>query len=97
MGAPDTVSPTAADETSRRITFWEQAEAEVRSAEHTLRCAQSERDRAKAGVIEWLVPDGVQAKNGDKFNIWCGDNLYTVTKLNASEYGITETKRPVAK
>ncbi len=91
MGIDDTQA-TAADETHRLITLWKQSEAAVESAEHTHRRAQSERDRARSALIKWLVPEG-EAKDGDKFHVWCGDILYTITKFNASEYGITESER----
>ncbi len=90
MGNP-VAKPTAADETHRLITLWVRSEKAVLGAEYALSRAQSVRDQARLDVFKWLVPEG--AKIGEKFSVWIGDNLYTVERVNGSEFSITESQR----
>ena len=82
---------TVTDEIQRRVVAWKQSEKAVSDADHALSRARSERDRARQDVFKWLVPEG--AKIGEKFSVWIGDNLYTVERVNGSEFSITESQR----
>lgn len=86
---------TGAEEMSRRITAWKKAEKELSDAEYTLRRAADVASKARETFIKWIVP--TEAKNDEKFSVWCGDVLYTVTKLNGREYAITESAREQGK
>ncbi len=90
MGDP-VAKPTAADEIQCRVVAWKQSEKAVSDAEYALSRAQSVRDQARLDVFKWLVPEG--AKIGEKFSVWVGDSLYTLTVQQSGDCEITETKR----
>ena len=81
---------TVTDEIQRRVVAWKQSEKAVSDADHALSRARSERDRARQDVFKWLVPEGAKI---EKFSVWIGDNLYTVERVNGSEFSITESQR----
>ncbi len=85
---------TAADETQKRILYWKKAEKAVLGADYALRRAESERTQMRKAVIDWLIPTNTGSiKAGDKFSVWVGDSLYTLTVQQSGDCEITETKR----
>jgi hypothetical protein len=65
-------------EGQRLISTWMGAQDELNRRRESLYRAQSDSSAAEKALVEWMLPEAIGAKPGEKIAIWAGDSLIQV-------------------